>query len=151
MHGTCCEGSTGHVVRAPWDMLQGFMGHVVGLRGTCCKGSMGHVARAARAPWDMLRGLHGTCCEGSMGHVVRAPWDMLRGLHAWDMLRGLHGTCCEGSMGYVARLHGTCCRAPWDMCSMGTRAGVDEWFDSELLLPQPTCKPLLCVHSGLLE
>ena len=62
---------------------------------------MGHVARA---PWDMLRGLHetccegsmhGTCCEGSTGHVVRAPWDMLQGLH------------------------GTCCRAPWDMCSMG--------------------------------
>ena len=62
---------------------------------------MGHVARA---PWDMLRGLHGTCCEGSMhgtcsegstGHVVRAPWDMLQGLH------------------------GTCCRVPWDMCSMG--------------------------------
>ena len=35
---------------------------------------MRHVARApcmghvARAPWDMLQGLHGTCC--------RAPWDM---------------------------------------------------------------------------
>ena len=50
---------------------------------------MGHVARA---PWNMLRGLHGTCREGSMGHVVghvaRAPW---------DMFQGLHGTCCEGS------------------------------------------------------
>ena len=49
---------------------------------------MGHVARA---PWDMLRGLHGTCCEGSMGHVARAPWDMLQGLN------------------------GTCCKDPWDM------------------------------------
>ena len=57
---------------------------------------MRHVARA---PWDMLRGLHETCCEGSMGHVARAPW---------DMLQGLHETCCEGSMGHVAR-------APWDM------------------------------------
>ena len=43
---------------------------------------MGHVARA---PWDMLRGLHETCCEGSMEHFVS------------DMLQGLHGTCCEGS------------------------------------------------------
>ena len=31
---------------------------------------MRHVARA---PWDMLGGLHGTCCEGSIGHVARAP------------------------------------------------------------------------------
>ena len=44
---------------------------------------MEHVARA---PWDMLQGLHETCCKGSMGHVV-----------------GLHGTCCKGSMGHVAR------------------------------------------------
>ena len=51
-----------------------------GLRGlhVTCEGSMGHVARA---PWDMLRGLHGMCCEGSMGHVARAPWEMLRGLY----------------------------------------------------------------------
>ena len=34
---------------------------------------MGHVARA---PWDMLRGVHVTCSEGSMGHAARAPWDM---------------------------------------------------------------------------
>ena len=69
---------------------------------------MGHVARA---PWNMLRGLHGTCCEGSMercegsmGHVARAPWDMLQGFHGhvaralWDMLR------------HVTRLHVTCCK-----------------------------------------
>ena len=47
----------GHVVRVPWDMLRGF-------HGTCCEGSMGHVAvpwdmlrfhgHVARAPWDML-------------------------------------------------------------------------------------------------
>ena len=36
---TCCEGSMGHVARAPWDMLRG-------LYETCCEGSMGHVARA---------------------------------------------------------------------------------------------------------
>ena len=37
---------------------------------------MGHVARA---PWDMLQGLHGTCCKGStdmskdsIGGAVRA-------------------------------------------------------------------------------
>ena len=70
---------------------------------------MGHVARA---PWDMLQGLHGTCCNGSMGYIAikglmrhvekaaRAPC---------DMLRGLHGTCCEGSIRHIAR-------APWDMC-----------------------------------
>ena len=42
-----------------------------------------------------------------MGHVARAPWDMLRGLHEtcapWDMMRGLHGICCKGSVGHVAR------------------------------------------------
>ena len=27
-HGTCCEGSMGHVARAQWDMLRG-------LNGTC--------------------------------------------------------------------------------------------------------------------
>ena len=26
LHGTCCEGSMGHVARAPWDMLQGLHG-----------------------------------------------------------------------------------------------------------------------------
>ena len=34
-HGNCCEGSMGHVARAPWDMLRR-------LHGTCCEGSMGH-------------------------------------------------------------------------------------------------------------
>ena len=60
----------GLVVRAPWDMLRGLhgtccegsMGHVVGLHETCCEGSMGHVV-----------GLHGTFCEGFMGLVARAP------------------------------------------------------------------------------
>ena len=101
------------------------MGHVARapwdmLRGL--HGSMGHVASSmghvARAPWDMLRGLHGTCREGSMGHVARAPWDMF----PWDMLRGLHGTCCEGSMGHVAR-------APWDMLQ-GFRG---TFYDSKLV------------------
>ena len=90
---------------------------------------MGHVARA---PWDMLRGLHGTCCEGSMGHVARACCEGFRESrcegsmrHVVDMLRETccDGTCCKGSMGHVASgpwdilqgLHGTCCRAPWDM------------------------------------
>ena len=56
----------GHVVRAPWDMghvawdmLQGFhgtcyegsMGHVVGLHGTCAS-SLGHVVRV---PWYVAR------------------------------------------------------------------------------------------------
>ena len=29
IHGTCSEGSMGHVARAPWDMS-------LGLHGTCC-------------------------------------------------------------------------------------------------------------------
>ena len=36
--------SMGHVVRAPWDMLRGL--HGTCFHGTCCEGSMGHVARA---------------------------------------------------------------------------------------------------------
>ena len=36
LHGTCCEGSMGHVARAPWDMLPG---HVA-------RGFMNHIARA---------------------------------------------------------------------------------------------------------
>ena len=72
---------------------------------TRCEESMGLVARA---PWDMLEGLHGTCCKGSLGLVARAPWDMLEGLreiYCKDMLQGLQGlyiwhdgTCSEGSM-----------------------------------------------------
>ena len=50
---------------------------------------MGHVARA---PWDMLRGLHGTCCKDSMGYV------------AWVMLQGLNETCCKGSVGHFTTL-----------------------------------------------
>ena len=34
-----CKDSIGHVARAPWDMSRG-------LHGTCCDGSMGHVVRA---------------------------------------------------------------------------------------------------------
>ena len=41
---TCCEGSMGHVARAPWDMSQG-------LHGTFCKGSMGDVERALHNSW----------------------------------------------------------------------------------------------------
>ena len=63
---TSCEGSMGHVARAPWDMLQGLNGILQGLHGTCCEGCKGSMGHVARAPWDMLRGLHGTCCEGSM-------------------------------------------------------------------------------------
>ena len=59
IHGICCEGSMGHVARAPWDMLRDMLR---GLHGTCCDDQ-----------WDMLRGLHVTCCK--------TPWDMLRGLH----------------------------------------------------------------------
>ena len=47
---------------------------------------MGHVARA---PWDMLRGLHGTCCEGSIGHAARAPLDMLRGFYVYSRDQGI--------------------------------------------------------------
>ena len=81
----------GHVARAPWDMLRG-------LHGTCCEGSMGHVARAC------CEGFHESRCEGSMRHVVH----MLRETCC-------DGTYCKGFMGHVVGLHGTCCRAPWDM------------------------------------
>ena len=45
----------GHVVRAPWDMLR-FQDMSRGLHGTCCEGSMGHVSigHVVRAPWDMF-------------------------------------------------------------------------------------------------
>ena len=45
---------------------------------------MGHVARA---PWDMLRGLHEIYCKGLIRYVARAA----RAL--WHDV-----TCCEGSM-----------------------------------------------------
>ena len=67
---------------------------------------MGHVARAC------CKGFHESHCEGSMRHAV----DMLRGRCCdGSCCKGSMGHNCKGSMGHVVGLHGTCCRAPWDM------------------------------------
>ena len=98
---------------------------------------MGHVARA---PWDMLRGLHGTCCEGSMEHVARAPW---------NMLRGLHGTCCEGSMGHVARVPWTCCKGFMGHVETCCKAPCDMLQGLHFCLSYPLFKAIKLVYCAL--